>query len=132
MCRAYPEVAEIIKETAAELKRTPFAQFEAAAGFHFHEADVAGRADPRWTTADRLVAEFPTDRAAWRVRSFLYHVVKLRELYAGNGYTLTETGERGMLEYIALNEPVQKLGGVTVDLAVVLPEQEIETLFNKS
>ncbi len=46
----------------------------------------------------------------WRFRSFLYDELRLTELYAGDGFTRTPDGERGLAEYFVVNQKIESLG----------------------
>jgi nicotinamidase-related amidase len=115
----YPDLAAILRRRIPELKGIPFTQFERDAGFTFADVDKAGPNDLRFMTADRLRT---SGGSAWEVRAFLYFTLHLRELFAGDGYTYTKDGQRGLAEFIVLNKPISELGeSVLVDLEVEIP-----------
>ncbi len=91
----YPQAARMLKATSRELKATSFAQFEQQAGFSLAEVDQLGSTDERFMNLDRLLK---SDGSALSVRRFLYHVIRLSELYSGDGYTWTHDGRRGVRE----------------------------------
>lgn len=119
----YPGLAEVLAGYARALKLTPFAQIEEDSGLSFHDIDVAGPEDPHFMTAERLLAIARTGRPTLaQVRAFLYFTMRLREYYAGDGYTADVSGSRGMKEYFALNTPLNLLGKYAImDVDVVLP-----------
>jgi len=118
----YPQVAHLLKAASAKLKSTSFAEFEAQAGFSLAAVDHLGPQDERFITAERLLAGVGGDNPALAVRRFLYHVTRLTELYAGDGYTRTHDGKRGVMEYIMANRAIDKLKGHrTLELKVALP-----------
>jgi len=105
-CACYPEAAHLFREHAREMKAKSIAEFEAMAGFSFAEVDNLGAEDPRYMTMDRLLTG---DGSALSVRRFLYHRLRLSELYTGDGFTKLEDGSRGIREYIITNRSVQEL-----------------------
>lgn len=115
-CSCYPEAAHLFREHAKVLKKTSLAEFEALAGFNFAQVDNLGAEDPRYMTMERLLA---SDGSALSVRRFLYHRLRLSELYTGDGFTKLEDGSRGIREYIITNRSVQELedyGLLTLDV----------------
>ncbi len=119
---AYPEVAEIVRANADALRSTGFAEFEKQAGFSFAEVDVNGVTDERFITVDRLLQ---SDRSALVARRFLYHTVRLSELYTGSGMTMTDDGQRGLREYVMPICTVSQLNELhELRLAVALPPRE--------
>lgn len=53
----------------------------------------------------------------WEVRQFLNDVLNLNELYAGDGFTYTIDGKKGVSEYFSLNSSINVLGdAVLIDL----------------
>lgn len=112
----YPEVADIVTPYAAVLKSTAFADWQAQAGFSLAEVHAKGAADPRFMTVARLLQ---SKRDALAVRRFLYHVIRLTELFSGDGYTRRHDGTRGVREYVVENKVIACLGEqVTVELDV--------------
>ena len=56
------------------------------------------------------------------VRAFLYHIVHLRELFSGDGFTYEEDGKKGLREYIAPNCRLEELGEYhLIDMNINLP-----------
>ncbi len=105
-CACYPDAADMFREHAKVLKKKSVAEFEALAGFNFAQVDNLGAEDPRYMTLERLLA---SDGSALSVRRFLYHRLRLSELYTGDGFTKLEDGSRGIREYIITNRTVQEL-----------------------
>jgi len=118
---AYPAVRDDLLQHRDALHTTSYAAIEQAAGYKFHDVDRAGRQDPRYMTYERFVNS-PRDLAA--ARAFLYFSVHLRELYSGDGYTYTPTGERGLQEYVMVTpDSVRDLGDYALlDIRVELPQ----------
>lgn len=116
----YPEVKHLVDAAASELKKTSFAEWQKRAGFSFAEVHAAGQKDPLFMTVARLL-ESKGDALA--VRRFLYHTVRLTELFSGDGYTHRHDGQRGVREYVLENKVLASLGErVIVDLDVHVPE----------
>ena len=118
----YPQAAPLFKASARALKTTPYAAFEKAAGFPLSEADANGPADPRYMTLERLLASGSGSDVALQVRRFLFHALRLSELYSGDGYARTHKGERGVREYIMANRTLSDLpDSRSLELEVLLP-----------
>lgn len=122
----YPALSKIITAVEDKLKTTSLSQMEACycQDRTMASIDVCGKEDPMFMTAERLAAtpESTPEVMLARVRAFLYHTCQMRQLYAGDGFTHSETGERGMEEWMAPNMSLEDLGESTlVDLFVELP-----------
>jgi nicotinamidase-related amidase len=116
----YPDIAPKLRKRLSELQSTTFDAIERVAGFDFSAVDAVGPTDLRYMTTERFRAAAGTLVDA---RAFLYFTVHLRELYTGNGYTQTANGQRGMMEYIVPNLPLDQLGEYEiVDLDIQLPQ----------
>ncbi len=113
-----PQVAEKIRRRLPELKalRTPatagwtmgdWSRFERDAGYDFAAVDKAGSSDPHFMTKERFLRSAGTIHD---VRAFLYFSVYLKQLFAGNGYTYTASGEPGAKESVCPNMEVSALG----------------------
>ncbi|MFX1256870.1 MAG: hypothetical protein ACFFAN_03345, partial [Promethearchaeota archaeon] len=105
--KIYPKVKKKIYKRLSELKNTTFEEIEAKAGRNLSEIDKKGSSDSNFMTYDRFRKSKGTLED---VRAFFYHTLHLRELYSGDGYTYNETGERGLMEYIAPNKKLTELG----------------------
>ena len=103
----YPEVASKLWSNLNALKSTPFKDIETKAGFDFSEVDKIGPSDLRYMTYDRFKASAGSLMDA---RAFLYFTIHLRELFSGDGYTYTNEGRRGLMEFIVPNKPIRELG----------------------
>lgn len=112
----YPDIADKVAARLPELKAVDFSHWEDQAGYRF--ADVKP-GDPRFIGYEELKNGEGT---AHEVRSFLYNVCHLRELYTGDGFTKKADGTRGVPEYISPNLKVADLPGARViDVKVDLP-----------
>lgn len=116
----YPETRPAFFQYLDVLKTTPFAAWQNRAGFNFLEVHLRGPKDPRYMTHDRF---WRSSQTALDLRRFLYHTVSLSDLFAGDGFTRTYTGEKGLREYLLVNQPLVRLGRYRlVDLDVRLPK----------
>ena len=100
---AYPEHAPALTRNRFALEHFSLAEIEKQAGFKF--SDVTS-ADPRYMSSQRFAQ---SEQGFWQTRAFLYHVVHLRDLYRGDGYTYNENGQRGAAEYMIPNLLVEQL-----------------------
>ena len=65
-----------------------------------------------------------TDGSPANVRRFLYHTLRLSELYTGDGFTRTFDNRRGVAEYIMLNRRLNELKDSRIyALDIRLPRQ---------
>lgn len=103
-----PGLAAAFEKHGAALARTPFEKIEAQAGYSFAALKAD---DPRYMTPERFGAL--KDPTLVQVRSFLYHTEQLRELFAGDGFTLKPSGQRGVREFITPNVALDELRGAT-------------------
>ncbi|HEY3999962.1 MAG TPA: hypothetical protein VGO93_13895 [Candidatus Xenobia bacterium] len=111
---AYPEVAGQVAAQRAGLKSHDFLAIERMGGYSFTSLDPS---DPRYMTVKRLHA---ASGSLVEVRDFLYHVVHLRELFTGQGYTLQADGRRGVAEYIMPNVRLAQIPGLRLtDIEIV-------------
>jgi hypothetical protein len=122
VAEVYSELAEIILHPDMdELASLRFEEIEFEAGYSFAEVDENGPSDHRFMTAERLLA---SEGRLHDVRAFLYHIVHLRELFTGDGWTRRADGGRGMREYMVENLQVSDLeDAMLVDLDVQLPAE---------
>ncbi len=123
--QVYPDIASVLRAHSAGLRNTPFAEIETAAGFNFHDVNIAGPADPRYMTYERFRALPRNSVNLVAIRAFLYYTLHLRELYAGNGRVADGSGNEGMLEYFALNVPLDALGQHAL-IDITLPPDILE------
>lgn len=116
----YPRVGSSIKGALECMRSTSFEDFESQAGFSFAEVHARGIDDPLYMTEERLLA---SDKSPLEVRRFMYHTIRLTELYTGNGTTLRYDSQTGIREYIMRNLSVCDLSNAaTAQLDVVLPD----------
>jgi len=116
---AYPDMVHRVGFHRQTLEETLLAEFERQLGYTFAEVDRAGPEDPRYMTHKRF-RRIP-DTAA-NTRAFLYFSMRLLELYQGDGFTRTHTGEQGVREFFFPNMALAKLGEYAVcDLTVPAP-----------
>lgn len=117
---AYPELESILRRALPALKGHSFERLQELAGFSFAGIHKTGVSDPRFMTAERLLE---SDGGVVAVRRFLYHTVRLTELYSGDGFTKTSNGQRGVREYIARNVRIDELTPhKVIDLPMRQPE----------
>lgn len=78
--------------------------------------------DPRWMSRDRFRSLPKKDLLA--ARMYLFHTERLLELFKGDGYTYDGEGNRGVKEFVVLNQECAKLGDAYqyVPLEVKLPD----------
>lgn len=115
----YPDVDQKLRRWLPQLKRSKFDDLEKAYGCDMSEVDGLGHGDPRYMTHDRYKIAPDTLENA---RAFLYFTIHLRELYSGDGWTYDSLGNRGVMEYMALNCPISELDdAVVIDLKAELP-----------
>ena len=96
----YPLVETKLRAQLAALQTTPFADIEAAAGYPFYDAYKAGAQDPRYINYERLQA---SEGNLVQVRAFLFHILHLRELFEGTGFTAAQQ------EHFVLNAKLQDI-----------------------
>lgn len=119
----YPDVACTLIDALPELTQTSFSEFERRSGFIWEDVDKAGPDDERFMTLDRLLA---SEGTALDVRRFFYHVLRLSDLYTGNGYTKTNDNQRGVQEYAIRTVEVDDLEDCEiVDLDVKIPRKGV-------
>ena len=120
---AFPEsVADKVRRHAAALRSTAFETIEAEARkpggflgpdstyFDVNETKTSpGKSDdPRFMSEARF-AEAGVAGTLYEARGFLYQCLSLNPLFDGNGYTKTESGERGIKEYLVVNQRVAEM-----------------------
>jgi nicotinamidase-related amidase len=133
LSEVYPEFAQIFNNPNVrdQLKSSTFTQLQSSAGFDFAAIDKAGKNDPKYMTADRFSAiKRPslTD-----IRAFLYFSVYLKELFTGDGYTRTGSGQRGVPEYIIPNKPIAQLGPSRImDIEVKIPASALHAVMSRT
>ncbi len=114
----YPDIKAPLLSQADALQTTSFSSIQDEAGYDFATVDVAGMSDERYMTYERYVA---SSMGLVATRAFMYYSLHLRELYSGDGYTYTPSGDRGLQEYAIPNERLDMLGEhVLLDVPVTL------------
>jgi hypothetical protein len=117
----YPELEPVLRAALPELKRKNLEDFEREAGYSFAHVQVNGQDDTRFMTAQRLLE---SNQTAADVRRFFFHTFNFSELYAGDGYTKTHDGKRGVREYLTANCPLASLHNCRIiDLNVEIPPE---------
>lgn len=113
----YPDLADDFKKHFVAFRSNSYDKFETAAGYKFH--DVDDPTNPKFMSYDAYKA---SGKSAWELRAFLYHVLHIKELFKGDGYTYDENGKRGVREFLMANKKVSEIPGVVVgDISVTLP-----------
>jgi hypothetical protein len=113
----YPDLVPDLRNHAGVFKSSKYDLFESAAGYKFH--DVDDPTNPRFMSYDAYVA---SSRLPWELRAFMYHVLHIKELFRGDGYTYDENGKRGVREFLMANKNVSDIPGAVVgDIQVSLP-----------
>jgi len=101
----YPAIAPKVAAVIDQLRGTSWEDIVKQSGGLDFGKITANHAD--FMTAGRLAER---EGNLVNVRAFLYHIMQLRELYSGDGYTKTADGARGVPEYLAANVPLKSLG----------------------
>ena len=104
--KQYPELTSKVKRVLPELKKSSFSQIEAQAPTKFSVVDKTGESHPDFFDEEKLRK---SGGRLWQVRAFLFYRVRLMDLYAGDGYSRTSDGQKGLKEYMMLNAPVSSL-----------------------
>jgi hypothetical protein len=93
------------------LATVPFAEIERQlpAGTTFRIIKTVGVAHPLFVSLNHLVAT--RDPALWEVRGFLYNVVGLNELYAGDGFIYGDEYRGRTREFLVLNRRIEQIAG---------------------
>lgn len=102
--KLFPRVAHILTKYADALKTVPYSDFVQMSG------DASWpkleHTDPKYMNEDRLLAN-PTVANA---RRFFNDTLHLRALYAGDGWTRNQSGQKDVKEYVVPNAPLSTLG----------------------
>lgn len=122
MGEAYPATRRALQEHADALKRVPFRDLQAMAGFNFADISDQGPSHPQYMTPERFLV---SNQTLVDTRRFLHDTGHLRELFTGDGYTYDEdTGRRGLREFAMLDRPLAQLGKhALLDIDVRLPNR---------
>ncbi|MBX9942351.1 MAG: hypothetical protein K2Y32_24020 [Candidatus Obscuribacterales bacterium] len=89
-CWAYPDLSDLFRQVQSVLPQVSLADLEVELGAPLSLIDAAGPSDERYISLERLKdrrgqvasADLPN-----LVRRFLYHVLRLSELFSGDSYT---------------------------------------------
>ena len=116
-----------LMEHLQELKTRDLEHFEAQAGFEFLEArrnEDGSIPNGRPFYSYSHYCGLPRPREAWQVRLFLYCEMRLLRLFQGGGFTLTEKGDHGSLEYFCTNVPLSRFDpkeSAVIPMKVTIP-----------
>lgn len=111
--RIYEKSSDILLNALDYLENTPYEKFEAEVGYRLCEV---GEDDERFVGLDELLS---SDCSPQMVRKFLYHTLRLNELFTGTGVTLTEQGLSGVREFVVADRKLTDLReGMLVELKV--------------
>jgi hypothetical protein len=121
---AFPDVHQVSAHTMEEISTTPYLDL-----LQKHSMDPTvpfevrsnGKGDERYLNYDRFVEKFiktNTPPTALDVRMLMYYEMGIRDLYAGDGYTKTEKGERGISEYLMRNRPRDQVEHAVIRLKI--------------
>ena len=125
----YPEVGQMLNAQGHSLKdldHRNFDDFEEHVNLDCSEIDKDGSSNSNYMTLER----FLDSDGSWEdCRLFLYFSVHLRELFAGDGWTRTKDGQKGVKEYLMPNKEISSLNGAKIiDIDIELPTLKNETM----
>lgn len=106
-----PEIGKIVASQLPNLRTMNFNEIEGQAPTKFKKIHELGVTNSEYITEDKLVV---SNGELWKVRAFLYHQLRLTELFSGSGYTQLSDGTGGTPEYIILNKTVDELPEVKI------------------
>lgn len=119
-CWAYPELSDLLRQVQGALPQISLADLEAELGAPLSLIDAAGPSDQRYISLERLQAlrsQVASADLPGLVRRFLYHVLRLSELFSGDSYTRVDAVPCAKLnvervkEYVMPNLKLAWLGG---------------------
>ncbi|KAG2374348.1 hypothetical protein C9374_010918 [Naegleria lovaniensis] len=107
----FPKAFPYFDKYFDELQTTSFEEIRKRADFDFAEVRRSGTSHPLyWSTEEKFLQSMQEKKKLKNeepslidVRAFLYFACGIRELFAGNGYTMTEKGEVALKEYLVEN-----------------------------
>jgi hypothetical protein len=104
----FPDVYQHIYKYEAIMSQRKFEYYKEIFP-NFFEVRAFGKSHPDYLNytrfKDRYTSESPTITATeLNARQFFYYEMGTRDLFAGDGYTYNENGERGLLEYMYQNK----------------------------
>ena len=96
----WPEIGDAMERHLPALKTASFDMLQREYQHSMYTARDGGVEHEHFMSTQRLVDKGADDARACDVRAFLYHVVGLGRLFRGDGFTWTESGKRGVPEYL--------------------------------
>ncbi|KAL9647725.1 hypothetical protein ABK040_015213 [Willaertia magna] len=103
----FPELYPFILPHRQALENTSFETFQKEANFDFVEVKIFGWDHPNYLDGKKILLKkeelMKKGLTLFEVRSFFYFEMGMRELFKGDGFTWTESGERGFREYLTGN-----------------------------
>ena len=125
---SYPDAYDDVMQHLDELKLQTIEEFEKMTGFEFLAAKKNEEGQdpnaPPFYSYDYF-SSLPRPRSAWQVRLFLYCEMRLLKLFKGDGYTQTEAGSHGSLEYLCSNISLSNFDptkSAVIPMVVNIPE----------
>jgi len=117
---AYPQLADISLDRHLDLfKSKSFHEIQQLGSFDFVEAKDAGKAHENFIDVAKVIKHAHSPP---HVRAFLFHTIGCNPLFAGNGKSLSETGEVTGDEFVMVNKRVAELeGALMIDIDVQIP-----------
>jgi len=111
----------MISKHTTDLKRLSFQEIQDGfTDLDMVKVNLVGRSHEQYVTLERYLK---SSGSLGMTRAFLYNELGLSLLFTGNGYTLTETGQVGLREYLTPNRPLTELQGHhLIDLPITLEE----------
>lgn len=103
----YPDLEEKLRKQLEALKAVSFEKIQKMEDQTFKKIDRLKEFSEHYMSYDRFKR---SKGYLHNVRAFLYSTIHLRELFAGDGYTYDEEGNRGLMEYITKNCSLDELG----------------------
>jgi len=105
----FPKVYPLFEKHFDKLQTTPFDEIQAQ-GFNLGDVRRCGSKHPLYFKGEERFLSYCEEKqnrneeiTLFDIRAFLYFACGMRELYNGDGYTLTEHGQRGLREYLTQN-----------------------------
>ncbi len=105
------QVKSILSGYVPEFKSLSFKKIEGFAPSPFDLVHNAGPSHPEYINENQLLQG---SAELWQVRAFLYHKLRLTELFTGTGFTSRSSTSSGVPEYLLVNCLVQQLPEVQV------------------
>ena len=103
--KVYPKVKNKIYDKIEELKKVSFDVIEKESSMIWYDINKIGVSDPDFMTYKRFKQ---SEGTLIDVRAFFYFTLHFRELFAGDGYTYNQKGEKTLKEYICVNQKLKK------------------------